>query len=250
MPTRLVHLVVDAADPRRQADFWAAVLGWQAQDEGGGEFGIEPAGYRYPEPAAVPLTFVPVSEPKTAKNRVHVDLATESDAHQQAEVDRLLALGARPAGIGQAGDLPWVVLADPEGNEFCVLEPPSPHLRRPRPLYGGIVLDCADPGTLAGFWELAAGWTRAGGGQNGVSLRSPAGTGPYLTLLKAPDQKTVKNRIHLDVAPELGEDQQAALRELSATPARDRSTSAQDDTVSWHVLTDPEGNEFCLLTPR
>jgi hypothetical protein len=247
VPTRLVHLVVDAADPRRLADFWAAVLGWQAQDEGGGEFGIEPAGYRYPDPAAVPLTFVPVSEPKTAKNRVHVDLATESDAHQQAEVDRLLALGARPAAIGQAGDLPWVVLADPEGNEFCVLEPQPTYADHG--LYGGIVLDCADPGTLAGFWELAAGWTRAGGGQNGVSLRSPAGTGPYLTLLRAPDQKTVKNRIHLDVAPELGEDQQAALRELIAAGAKPADVG-QDDTVSWHVLTDPEGNEFCLLTPR
>jgi hypothetical protein len=247
VPTRLVHLVVDAADPRRLADFWAAVLGWQAQDEGGGEFGIEPAGYRYPDPAAVPLTFVPVSEPKTAKNRVHVDLATESDAHQQAEVDRLLALGARPASIGQAGDLPWVVLADPEGKEFCVLEPHPTYADHG--LYGGIVLDCADPGTLAGFWELAAGWTRAGGGQNGVSLRSPAGTGPYLTLLRAPDQKTVKNRIHLDVAPELGEDQQAALRELIAAGAKPADVG-QDDTVSWHVLTDPEGNEFCLLTPR
>jgi Glyoxalase-like domain len=247
VPTRLVHLAVDAADPRGQADFWAAVLGWQAQDEGGGEFGIEPAGYHYPDPATVPLTFVPVSEPKAAKNRVHLDLATESDEHQRAEVERLLALGARPASIGQAGDLPWVVLADPEGNEFCVLEPQPTY--PDHGLYGGIVLDCADPATLARFWELAAGWTRAGGGQNGVSLRSPAGTGPYLTLLKAPDQKTVKNRIHLDVAAELGEDQQAALRELIAAGARPADVG-QGDTVSWHVLTDPEGNEFCLLTPR
>ena len=247
MSTRLVHHVVDAADPRRQADFWAGVLGWRTRDEGGGEFAIEPAGYRYPDPATVPLTFVPVSEPKIVKNRVHLDLATESDAHQRAEVDRVIALGARPVDIGQAADLPWVVLTDPEGNEFCVLEPQPTYADHG--LYGGIVVDCADPEKLAAFWELAAGWTRAGGGQNGVSLRSPAGTGPYLTLLKVQDPKTVKNRIHLDVAPERNEDHQAALRELIAAGARPADVG-QGGTVSWYVLTDPEGNEFCLLTPR
>ena len=247
MPTRLVHLVVDSAGPRRLADFWAGALGWQAQDEGGGRFSIEPAGYCYPDPATVPFTFLPVPDQKAVKNRVHLDLATESDAQQRAEVERMLALGARPADIGQGEEVPWIVLADPEGNEFCVLDPQPTYPEHG--LYGGIVLDCADPQALAGFWELAAGWKRVGGGGNGVSLRSPAGTGPYLTLLKVPDQKTVKNRIHLDIAPELGEDQRAALRELIAAGAEPADVG-QGDAVNWHVLADPEGNEFCLLTPR
>jgi hypothetical protein len=246
VPTRLVHIAVDAADPGRLAGFWAAVLGWRVLDEGGGEFGIEPPGYRYPDPVAVPLVFVPVPEPKTVKNRVHLDLATESDEHQRAEVDRLLGLGATPADIGQ-GDVPWVVLRDPEGNEFCVLEPqPTYHSHG---LYGAIVLDCADPHGLAGFWELAAGWTKAVEGKNGISLRSPSGTGPYLTLLRVPGPKTVKNRIHLDVAPERDEDHQAALRELIAAGAKPADVGQGAD-ASWYVLTDPEGNEFCLLTPR
>ena len=248
MPTRLVHLAVDAADTRRLAGFWAGVLGWQVLDEGDGQFSIEPAGYRYPDPATVPLVFVPVPEPKTVKNRVHLDLATESDAQQRAEVNRLLALGATgPADIGQDETVPWVVLRDPEGNEFCVLEPQPTY--PDHGLYGGIVLDCADPQAQASFWELAAGWTRAGGGERAVSLRSPAGTGPYLTLLKVPDQKTVKNRIHLDVAPERAEDHQAALRALRAAGAKPADVG-QGNSVPWYVLTDPEGNEFCLLTPR
>jgi len=65
---------------------------------------------------------IPVPEPKNRKNRVHLDLATESVMHQAAEVERLLALGAVPADIRQ-GDVPWTVLADPEGSEFCVLSP-------------------------------------------------------------------------------------------------------------------------------
>jgi hypothetical protein len=122
VPTRLVHLAVDAADPGRLAGFWAGVLGWRVLDEGGGEFGIEPAGYRYPDPATVPLLFVPVADPKTAKNRVRLELATEPDAHHRAEVDRLLGLGAARAGSGQ-DVAPGVTLRDPEGNEFCLLTP-------------------------------------------------------------------------------------------------------------------------------
>ena len=122
MATRLVHLVVDAAEPARLARFWAAALGWEVAGEEPDEVDIWPSGFSYPDPVALPLVFVPVPEPKAGKNRLHLDLATESAAYQAAEVERLLALGAVHADIGQ-GDVPWVVLADPEGNEFCVLDP-------------------------------------------------------------------------------------------------------------------------------
>jgi hypothetical protein len=250
MPTRLVHLAVDAASPPDLARFWAAALDWEVTDEGDGEVDVDPPGHDYPDPAALPLVFVPVPEPKQGKNRVHLDLATTSLEHQAALVARLRDLGARPADIGQ-GDVPWAVMTDPEGNEFCVLEP--------REFYRGtgpvaaVVCDCADPLALAGFWELASGCRPAPPdgsalGDDWVPLRSPGGTGPYLELLRVPGPKAVKNRIHLDVAPYRDDDRPAEvqrLRQAGAVPA----DVGQGD-VPWVVLADPEGGEFCVLSPR
>src|SRR5207248_2794889 len=86
------------------------------------EVDVWPAGYTYPDPSAVPLVFVPVPEKHAVKNRVHLDLATTSAQHQRELVARLRELGAAPADIGQ-GEVAWEVLADPEGNELCVLAP-------------------------------------------------------------------------------------------------------------------------------
>src|SRR5215218_9086205 len=114
MGSKFTELIVDAADPRRLAEFWAAVLGWQvtASDEDG----VEIAG---PPGAGPSLVFVPVPEPKTVKNRLHVDV-NPVGCDQAQEVERLIGLGARRVDVGQ-GEQTWVVLADPEGNEFCVL---------------------------------------------------------------------------------------------------------------------------------
>ena len=248
VPTRLVHLVVDAAEPARLARFWAAALGWEVGAEEPSEVDVWPSGYRYPDPVALPLVFVPVPEAKTVKNRVHLDLATRSVAQQEAEVDRLLGLGATPADIGQ-GDVPWVVLADSEGNEFCVLDP--------RPVYldtgpvAAVVADCRDPAAVAGFWQLATGWVRGdsvASSAGAVSLRSPAGTGPYLELLPSADPKTVKNRIHLDVAPWPDDDREAAVAALLAAGAVPADVG--QGSATWTVLADPEGSEFCVLSPR
>ncbi len=249
MPTRLVHLVIDAADPAGLARFWAAALGWEVAAEEEGEVDVWPDGYRYPDPVALPLVFVPVPEAKAGKNRVHLDLASESAAHQAAQVERLLALGAVRADIGQ-GDVPWQVLADPEGNEFCVLDPRSVYLGI-GPV-AAVVADCRDPGAVAGFWKLATGWVPGDSiaflSAGSVSLRSPAGVGPYLELLASADAKTVKNRIHLDVAPESGEDPAAAVAALRAAGARPADVG--QGAASWTVLADPEGSEFCVLSPR
>ncbi|MFF7261098.1 VOC family protein [Streptomyces sp. NPDC008159] len=106
------QVVVDAADPVALGRWWAEALGWVVVNDA-------PEGYEIrPEPDRVPgLLFTPVPEAKTVKNRLHLDFRP---VDQAAEVSRLLALGARPADVGQ-GDESWVVLMDPEGNEFCVL---------------------------------------------------------------------------------------------------------------------------------
>jgi predicted enzyme related to lactoylglutathione lyase len=245
MATRLVHLVADANDPGKLARFWSAALRWEITDEEPDEVVVSPPGYSYPDPSAVPLVFVPVPEPKSGKNRVHLDLRSESPEHQQELVGRLRELGAAPADIGQ-GDVPWVVLADPEGNEFCVLDPREVY-HDTGPL-AAVVLDSADPARLAGFWTIAAGWVTHGQDSGFASLRSPQAAGPYLELLRTPGAKTVKNRIHLDVAPFLGGDLEAEVHTLlaeGATPA-----DVGQGEVRWVVLADPESNEFCVLTPR
>ncbi|MGE3286202.1 MAG: VOC family protein [Pseudonocardia sp.] len=121
MSSRLTELGIDCADPDRLARFWCSVLGYEVQDEDDGTVTIGPATVAVDRPGPVPptLTFARVPEGKTVKNRLHLDL-NPTDREQDDEVRRLLDLGARPADVGQ-GEQSWVVLADPEGNEFCVL---------------------------------------------------------------------------------------------------------------------------------
>ncbi len=104
--------VVDAAEPAALARWWATALGWVVVSDQATEVEIRPAPDRLPG-----MLFVPVPDAKQGKNRLHLDF--RPDDHN-AEVERLLALGARRVDIGQ-GDQTWTVLADPEGNEFCVL---------------------------------------------------------------------------------------------------------------------------------
>ncbi len=122
MATRLVQIHMNARDDSALGRFWAEVLGWSVSSEEPGVTNLEPEGSVYPDPVAVCLDVVAVPEPKTVKNRVRIDLATTSVAHQAELVARFKALGATPVDVGQ-GDVPWTVLADPEGNEFCVLTP-------------------------------------------------------------------------------------------------------------------------------
>jgi predicted enzyme related to lactoylglutathione lyase len=246
MPTRLVHVVADASDPARLARFWAGLLGWEIADETSDEVDVWPAGYTYPDPVAVPIVFVPVPEPKDGKNRVHLDLASTSAAHQAELVSRARDLGGSRVDIGE-GDVPWVVMADPEGNEFCVLEPRDVY-RDTGPV-AAILTDCDDPAALARFWVSASGWDITSTEDQIVGLRSPAGVGPYLEFLRVPDHKTVKNRVHPDVAPYRGDDPAAEVARLRDAGAA-LADVGQGDRVSWTVLADPEGNEFCVLSPR
>jgi predicted enzyme related to lactoylglutathione lyase len=116
MASRITSLCIDATDARSCADFWCQVLDWQVTEVDDEVVRIQNG----PE-ARLAIDFVTVPDgPKTAKNRLHLDL-NATDRDQDTELERLLALGARPADVGQGPDVSWVVLADPEGNEFCLL---------------------------------------------------------------------------------------------------------------------------------
>ena len=122
MPVRIAVLSIDAVDTGRVADFWADALGWEARpDPDEGLVSLGPAGKWDQSGASGPsIDIVPVPERKTVKNRLHLDLRADGGT-QAEEVERLVALGATRADVGQGEDASWVVLADPEGNEFCVL---------------------------------------------------------------------------------------------------------------------------------
>ncbi|AKU15575.1 VOC family protein [Luteipulveratus mongoliensis] len=117
MPLQLHHVVVDTHDLPSLAAFWSEVLHWPVLSEREREIVIGPS----PE-APVGMCFMPVEDEKVVKNRLHLDLTTEG-ADRDAEIERILALGARRIDVGQTGQESWDVLADPEGNEFCVVRP-------------------------------------------------------------------------------------------------------------------------------
>nr|BFE60423.1 hypothetical protein GCM10020063_049490 [Dactylosporangium thailandense] len=115
MTSRLAVIAIDAIEPRPVADFWCAVLGWQIVEEEADIISLAPAAGAMPG-----IDVVRVPERKSVKNRLHLDLRADGSTQAQ-EVERVLALGARRADVGQGPDASWVVLQDPEGNEFCIL---------------------------------------------------------------------------------------------------------------------------------
>ncbi|MGQ7296588.1 VOC family protein [Quadrisphaera sp. KR29] len=228
---RLENAVWDARDPRVLGGFWAAALGAEVitdepdllearlvLDEGTGAF--------------LDLCFPRVEHPSTAPPRLHLDLrgGGERVDERSPVVQRLLALGARRADVGQGDGVPWTVLADPERD--------------------------------AAFWAAVTGWQRAGDVGGSPALRHPDGVGPLLALCPEVGPKPAgpagKNRLHLDVrreATDPGEDDGDGergviergvverLRALGATPL-----SAPGE-LPWLVFADPSGNELCVLAP-
>lgn len=227
MVAHLVNLVFDSALPRDLAGFWEGLFSWDAP--------FEPA-------------FRSETRPKGRKNRLHLDLASRSPGHQAELVDRALSLGARHIDVGQGPPeeqrVPWVVLADPEGNEFCVLEP--------REQYEGtgalaaVVVDALDPERLARFWAAALGWEVGVREEAIVGLRPPDGRGPWVEFLATKEDKVERNRLRFEIAPWPGGSRAAEVRRLLGLGALGRGT-ARRGAVS---LVDPEGNEFSVLTPR
>ncbi|WUI03295.1 VOC family protein [Spirillospora sp. NBC_00431] len=242
MALRLVQVNIKARDDSALGRFWADALGWRVSSEGPGVTNLQPQGLDWPDPAGFYIDLVTVPDPETVRYRAHLDLATTSAAHQADLVARLKDLGATTADIGQ-GDVPWTVLSDPEGNVFCILEPRE--LYRDTGPIAAVVVDCADPRALARFWDQATDWTPHEITGDHAALRSPQGTGPYLEFRRAPGEPAGWHRAHLDLLPDPVDDKAAEvarLRTLGATTA-----DIGQGEVPWTVLSDPEGNEFCVL---
>ncbi|NEW41049.1 VOC family protein [Nocardia cyriacigeorgica] len=240
MTTRLACVVFDADQPRMVADFWARLLGWTVTLDRPGEVDVAAPDAAGPDLA---LTFLPASRAKNGKNRIHLDVASRSTDHQRMQVDRALALGARPVDIGQ-GEVPWMVLADPEGNEFCVLEPREEYVDTGA--VAAIVVDTKDPQRLAEFWSAASGWPVARGGPPVTGLRSPTGLGSWLEFVQTAETKQGRNRLRLDVTAFPTDDPAAEVNRLRAAGA---STIEPLGAEPGLPLADPETNEFCLLAP-
>jgi hypothetical protein len=241
MALRPVQVNIKALDHAAIGRFWATALGWSVF--GGETTYVAPAGdFVWPDPVAVCIDVVPVPEPKTTKNRVHLDLATTSPTQQAELIARLQTLGATPVDVGQNA-VPWTVLADPEGNEFCVLEPRETY-QDTGPI-AAVVVDCTDPRAMARFWGEATDWTLHEATDNHAVFRSAKATGPYLEFLRTPGTRPVPDRVHLDLLPYPGDDKAAEVARLRTLGATDLDIGQGD--VPWTCLTDPDGHEFCVL---
>jgi len=219
---RWKDLCLDAADPPALAAFWGMVLGRTVEVRDDGDAAL--AGERPDDRVWIDR----VPEPKTVKNRVHLDLVLPSYAP-------LVQAGARVVDDHENARYRWTVLADPEDNELCVFpgdrDEPS-----------ALVVDGLDGIAMAAWWADVLGSTQAEAPDGSLRwLRDVPGL-PWdaWKFVVVAEPKTVKNRWHWDVVCD----------DVGALVARGAVTLREpDDEVDWHVLTDPEGNEFCCFLP-
>ncbi|MGY1650421.1 VOC family protein [Geodermatophilus sp. SYSU D01119] len=233
MSCHLDALAVGAQDPAALARFWAGLLGRETV-EGPGGVDVPPE-----EDPGLRLRFLPTALPRTGRNRMHLDLTSATPGEQAATVERALALGGRHLDVGQLPEEEHVVLADPEGNEFCVIEAGNRFLAGCGPV-GAVACD----GTRAAglFWAAALGWPLVWDEGEETAVQSPRG-GPKVTWGGPPlPPKTARNRLHLDLVPADG-DREAEAARLGALGAVRAGTGAGGAVE----LTDPDGNEFRLL---
>lgn len=237
----LENVITDSVDPQRLGRFWEAVVGGQRLTD---EPNIVETRLAVEGGPVLDLCFPGVaSAPASEPPRLHLDL--RGGANQSGEVDRLLGLGAERLDVDQ-GDVPWVVLADPEGNPCCVLEERAAHVDT-GPI-AALSLDSAAPDRDGEFWSWLSGWTDVPGSVP-RTLRHPSLRGPLLELRPAPASTgTAKNRMHLGIRLETGDDPD----EVSAgiVERGGRELHPEWGELPWRVHTDPSGNELCLLPAR
>ena len=241
MPCQLAALCFDANDPARLSRFWAAFLSGQLSD--GGQVSDEGDAitlHLHQDPGFA-LRFRPTTVLKTVPNQIHFDLTSTSLENQQQTVRKALSLGARHIDVGQRPEEGHIVLADPEGNEFCVIPPGNAFLAG----CGFIgALACDGSQQVGYFWSEVLGWPLVWDQDQETAIQSPNGGtkiswgGPPL----AP--KAAVNRLQLELAVPVGEERQAEVDRLLALGAT--WVDDQPDQPDRIRLADPDGNRFAL----
>jgi predicted enzyme related to lactoylglutathione lyase len=236
----LENVVVDAINPQALGRFWETVLGTETLTD---EFDGFETRLAVPDGPVLDLCFQRVPEPPVEPQRLHLDLRGAEE--QPPVVDRLLALGASHADMGQ-GQVPWVVLADPEGNEFCVLEERAA-CADAGPI-AALRLDVADLDREHDFWLWLTGWVPVeGSGRR--RLQHSSHRGPLLALCPEVEPKgPAKNRMHVDLRLEPGDNADAAAQGIVDRGGRELHPGWGD--LPWRHFADPSGNEFCVLPSR
>lgn len=217
------NLCIDAHDVPTVAAFWARVLEWEAgpiDDDGDVTVSGDGPGES--------IVVVAVPEPRTVKQRVHLDLRAES-LQRFSSLDQL----------SEVGEFPWTVFADPERGELCVFTYETPPVQRLK----DVVIDAVDPAAISQWWSDVLGGTLTHSEHGYSHLDDIAGsTLESMDFVPVPEAKTVKNRIHWDVDLTAG----ATVDDLVAAGAT--ILRPADEEIGWTVMADPEGNEFCVFS--
>jgi predicted enzyme related to lactoylglutathione lyase len=237
MSTTLYALSVDAKDPAGLARFWGGLLGWEEAD-GNELLPDEKTGFR--------MRFLQSDAEKDRPNQIHFHLTSQTPEQQQETVARALELGGRHLDVGQRPEEGHIVLADPEGNEFCVIEAGNKFLANT-----AFLGELASDGTQAVgyFWSKALDWPLVWDQDEETAIQAPSG-GPKIAWGGPPvSPKAPKNRMHFDLTVPAGGDVDAEVERLIGLGAT-RLESGQENADAV-PMADPDGNEFCILTtPR
>jgi predicted enzyme related to lactoylglutathione lyase len=250
---RLNHITFACADPRALAEFWAAMLGYEAGPSGESWAASDSRG------EGPQLFFNRMAKSPTIELPIHLDVNVPD---REAEVQRLLGLGARvvETKTSEAGELKetWTVMRDPEGNGFCV-QGPDP--RKPHPYVGNVTFSCAEPRRVLGpWWSTALGWPEQEIEESFLGMLRDAGvdvdrefyahyaivssdgTRPRFLFQQRERSRPDSYPIHLDFRADDREAEVALLTAAGATVVETKTSGEQ----AWTVLRDPEGNPFCV----
>jgi catechol 2,3-dioxygenase-like lactoylglutathione lyase family enzyme len=240
MISQLFAVCFEANRPQLLAEFWSGLLGGKIVDDPGDGVAVQPG-----EDPGFQIRFVPERAPKAGQNLMHFDLTSTSLADQQQTVTRALELGGRHIDIGQLPEEEHVVLADPDGNEFCVIEPGN-----------NFLADCGFIGALACdgsqqvgyFWSTALGWPLVWDQDQETAIRSPHG-GPKITWGGPPlSPRTGPDRVRFDLSVPVHSDLPAEIDRLLGLGATRLDTGRNE--TGRVPMADPDGNDFCLLALR